>query len=238
MYNIATIIQECIPIVVHQSCIVSHSATPWTAACQAFLSLTISWSFLKLMSIESMMPSNPLILCHLLLLPSIFPSTRVFSNDSAVLCIWWPKYWSFSFSISPSNEYSGLTYFRIDVFDLLAVQGTLKSLLQHHSLKASIILCAIFFMAQLSHLYMTTGKTIALTRQNFVGKVTSLHFNMLSRFVIAFLPRSKHLNLMAVVTSDCGAQENKICPCFLSSPSICHEVMGLDAMIFVLGMLF
>ena len=139
------------------------------------------------------MPSNHLILCcPLLLLPSIFPSIRVFSNESA-LCIRWPKYWSFSFSISPSNEYSGLISFRMDWLDLLAVQGTLKSLLQHHSSKASILQCLAFFIVQLSHPYMTTGKTIALTRQTFVGKVMSLHFNMLPRLVIAFLPRSKDI---------------------------------------------
>ena len=137
------------------------------------------------------MPSNHLILCHpLLLLPSIFPSIRVFSNES-IVCIRWPKYWSFSFSISPSNEYSGLISFRIDWFDLLAVQRTLKSLLQHHSSKASILQCSAFFIVQLSHPYMTTGKTIALTRWTFVGKVLSMVFNMLSWFVIAFLPRSK-----------------------------------------------
>ena len=145
------------------------------------------------MSIESVMPSNHLILCHpLLFLPSIFASIRVFSNESAVH-IKWPKYWSFSFSISPSNEYSGLISFKIDWFDLLAVQGTLKSLLQHHSSKASILQCSAFFIVQLSHPYMTTGKTIALTRWTFVDKVMSLLFNMLSRLVIAFLPRSKHL---------------------------------------------
>ena len=145
------------------------------------------------MSTELVMPSNHLILCHLLLLlPSIFPTIRVFSNELA-LCIRWPEYWSFSFSISPSNEYSGLISFRIDWLDLLAVQGTLKSLLQHHRSKASILQCSAFFMVQLSHLYMTTGKTIALTIQTFVGKVMSLLFNILSRFVIAFLPRSKHL---------------------------------------------
>ena len=139
------------------------------------------------------MPSNHLILCRpLLLLPSIFPSIRVFSNES-VLCIRWPKYWSFSFSICPSNEYSGLISFRIDCLDLLAVQGTLKSLLQHYSSKASILRCSAFFIVQLSHPYMTTGKTIALTRRIFVGKVMSLHFNMLSRLVITFLPRSKCL---------------------------------------------
>ena len=154
--------------------------TPWTVAHQASLSITNSRSLLKLLSIESVMPSNHLILSHLLLLlPSIFPSIRVFSNES-VLCIRWPKYWSFSFSISPSNEYLGLLSFRIYWFDLLVVQGTLKSLLQHHSLKASILHCSAFFMVQLSHPYMTTGKTIALTRWNFVSKVMSLLFIMLS----------------------------------------------------------
>ena len=167
--------------------------TPWIAACQASLSFTVSWSLLKLMSIESVMPSNHLILCHpLLLLPSICPSIRVFSNESA-LRIRWPKYWSFSFSISPSNEYSGLISFKMDWLDLLAVQGTLMSLLQHHSSKASVLLCSAFFLAQLSHPYMTTGKAIALTRWNFVGKVMSLLFNVLSRLVLTFLPRSKRL---------------------------------------------
>ena len=145
------------------------------------------------MSIKSVMPSNHLILCHpLLLLPSIFTQHRVFSNES-VLPIRWPKYWSFSFSISPSNEYSGLMCFRIDWLDLLSVQESLKSILQHHSSKASILMCSAFFIVQLSHPYMTTGKTIALTRQTFVGKIMSLLFNMLSRLVIAFLPRSKRL---------------------------------------------
>ena len=168
-------------------------ATPWTAALQASLSITNSESLLKLMSIELVMTSNHLILCHPLhLLPSIFPSIRVFSNES-VLQIRWPKYWSFSFSISPSNEYSGLISFRTGWFDFLAVQATLKSLLQHHSSKASILWHSAFFMVQLSHPYMTTGKTIALTRWNFVGKVISLLFNILSRLVIAFLPRSKRL---------------------------------------------
>ena len=145
------------------------------------------------MSIESVMPFNHLILCcPLLLLPSIFPSIRVFSNES-VLHIRWPKYWSFSFNICPSNEYSGLISFRVDWLDLLAVQGTLKSLLQHHSSKASILWHSALFAVQLSHPYMTTGKTIALTRWIFVGKIMSLLFNMLSRLVITFLPRSKHL---------------------------------------------
>ena len=159
------------------------------------------------------MPSNHLILCRpLLLLPSTFPSIRVFFNES-VLRIRWPKYWSFSFSISHSNEYSGLISFRTDWLDLLAVQGTLKSLLQHHSSKASIIWHPVFFIVQLSHPYVTTGKTIALTRWTFVGKVISLLLNMLSRLVITFLPRSKCLsNFMAAVTicSDFGAQENKV----------------------------
>ena len=166
-------------------------ATPWTAARQASLSITNSRSLLTLMSIELMMPSNHLILCRpLLLLPSILPSIRVFSNES-VLCIRWPKCWNFS--IGPSNEYSGLIYFRMDWLDLLAVQGTLKSLLQHHSSKASILQCLAFFIVQFLHPHMTTGKTIALTRWTFVGKGMSLLFNTLSRFVIAFLPRSNCL---------------------------------------------
>ena len=161
--------------------------------CQASLSITSSQSLLKLMSIKLVMPSIHLILCHpLLLLPSIFPSIRVFSNES-VLLIRWPKYRSFCFNISPSNDYSGLISFRIDWFDLFVVQEILKSLLQHHSSKASILWCSAFFMVQLSHPYMTTGKTIALTRWTFVGKVMSLLFNMLSRLVITSLPRSKRL---------------------------------------------
>ena len=165
----------------------------WTPVWQASLSFANSWSLLKLMSIESVMPSNHLILCRpLLFLPSIFLSIRVFSNESA-LHIRWPKYWSFTFSICLSNEYSGLISFRIDWFDFLAVQGTLKSFLQHHSSKASILRHPAFFVVQLSHPYMTTGKTISLTRQTFVGKVMSLLFNMLSWLVIAFLPRGKHL---------------------------------------------
>ena len=162
------------------------------------------------------MPSNHLIFCHPLLLPpSIFPSIRVFSNESA-FCIRWPQYWSFSFNISPSNEHSGLISFRKDWLDLLAVQGTLKGLLQHHSSKISILQCSAFFIVQLSHSYMTTGKTIALTRWTFVGKVMSLIFNMLSRLVITFLPRSKaSSNFMATITicSDFGAQNNKVCHC-------------------------
>ena len=164
--------------------------TPWTAACQASLSITYYQSLLKLMSIEWVMPSNHLILCHpLLLLPSIFPSIKVFSNES-VPCIRWPKYWSFSFSIIPSSEYSGLISFRRNWLDLLAVQGTLKGLLQHHSSKASILQHSAFFIIQLSHPYMTTGKTIAFTRWNFVDKVMFLLYNKLSSLIITFLPRS------------------------------------------------
>ena len=168
--------------------------TPWTTARQASLSITNSRSLPKPVSIVSVMPSNLLLLCHpLLLLPSIFPSIRVFSNESA-LSIRWPKYyWSFSFNIGPSNEHPGLISFRIDWLDPLAVQRTLKSLLQHHSSKASILQCSALFRVQLSHPYMTTGKTIVLTRRTFVGKATSLLFNMLSRLVITFLPRSKRL---------------------------------------------
>ena len=168
--------------------------TLWPAACQARLSSNVSQSLLKFMSIKSVvMISNHLILCRpLLLLPSILPRIKIFSNESA-LRIRWPKYGSFSFSISPSNEYWGLISFKIDWFDLLAVQGTLKSLLQHHSSKASILKCSFFFTVQLSHPYMTTGKTIVMTRWAFVGKVMSLLLNMLSRLVITFLPRSKHL---------------------------------------------
>ena len=176
---------------VAQSCpTLCHS---WTAACLASLSVTSSQSLHKQTSIESVMPSSHLILCHLLLLlPSIFPSIRVFSIE-LVLHIRWPEYWSFSFSTSLSNEYLGLISLRMDWLDLLAVQGTLKSLLQHHSSKASTLWCSAFFMVQLSHQYMTTGKAITLTRWKFVGKVMSLLFNMPSRFVTAFLPRNKHL---------------------------------------------
>ena len=194
-------------------------ATPWTVARQASRSFTNSWSLLKLMSIELVMPSNHLILCRpLLLLPSIFPSIRVFSNES-VLPIRWPQYWSFSFGISPSNEHSGLISFRIDWLDLLAVQGTLKSLLHHHSLKASVLWCSAFFIVQLSHPYMTTGKTMALTRWTFVCKVMSLLFNML--FGHCFSSEEQvSFNFMAAVTicSDFGAQENKACRCFHCVP--------------------
>ena len=171
-------------------------AAPWTIARQASLSNTNSWSLPKLMSIESVVPSNHLILCHPFLLPSIFPSIRVFSSESA-LRIRWPKYWSFSFSISPSNEYSGLISFRMDCFDLLADQGTRKSLVQYHSSKTTILWCSAFFIVTTlyspTHLYMTTGKTIDLARWTFVGQVMSLLFNMLSRLVVLFLPRSKCL---------------------------------------------
>ena len=193
------------------------------------------------MSIQVVIPSNHLILCLPLLLPpfiftSIFP--RVFSNES-VLCIRWPKDWSFSFSISPSNEYSGLISFRIHWLDLLAVQGTLKSLLQHHSSKASILWCSALFIVHLSHPHMTTGKTIALTRRNLIDKVMSLLFNMLSRLVIDFLPRSKaSSNFIAAVTicSDFGTQENKVCHCLrcfliyltLSDGTGCHDLSFLN----------
>ena len=198
------------------------------------------WSLLKLISIKSVMPSNHLILCcPLLLLPSILPSSRVFDNESA-LGIRWPKYWSFSFRISPSNEYSGLISFRIDWFDLLAVQGTLKRLLQHHSSKASVLWCSAFFMVQLSHLYMTTEKTIALTRWTFVGKVMSLFFNMLPRLVIAFLPRNKCLLISWLQPpSEVILEPKKLksVPLSIVYPSIGHEVMGPDAMILVFWML-
>ena len=182
---------------VAQSC--STFVTPWTTACQASLSITNSQSSPKPMSIEPVMPSNHLILCHTLpLLPSIFRNVRDFSNESP-LHIRWPKYWSFSFSISPSNEHLRLISFKMDWLDLLAVQGTLKSLLQHHSSKASILWCSAFFTVQLSHPYMTTGKAIALTRWTFVGKVMSLLFKMLSRLVITFLPRSKRLLIVSLI---------------------------------------
>ena len=203
----------------------------------ASLSITNSWSSPKRMSIESVMPSNNLILCHPLLLPpSIFPSIKVFSDESA-LCIRWPKYWSFSFNISPSNEHPGLISFRIDLLDLLAVQRTLKSLLQHHSSKASVLRHSAFFIVQLSYPYMTTGKTIALTRWTFVGKVMFLLFNMLSRLVITFLPRSKCLLISWLQSPSAVILEPprkiKSLTVFTVSPSICHEVMGPDAMIFV-----
>src|SRR5574341_356242 len=183
-----------------------------------------------------MMPSNHLILSRpLLLLPSIFPSIRVFSNEST-LRIRWPKYWSFSFNISPSSEHPGLISFRMDWLDLLAVQGTLKSLLQHHSSKASILWSSAFFIVQLSHPYITTGKTIALTRQTFVSKVMSLLFNILSRLVITFLPRSKRLLISWLQSPSAVILEPrkiKLATVSTVSPSVCHKVMGLDAMILV-----
>ena len=231
MYNF------CVLRIQFSCSVMSDSATPRSAAGQPSLSITNSRSLLKLMSIDSMMPSNHLILCcPLLLLPSIFPSIRVFSNES-VLLIRWPKHWSFSLSISHSSEYSGLISFRVDWLDLLPVQGILKNLLQHHSSKASVLWDSVFFMVQLSYPYMTTRKTIALTRRTFVGKVLSLLFNMLSRFIIAFLPRSKHLliswlqSLSAVILEP---KKIKSVTVSIVSPSIYHEVMGLDVMILVL----
>ena len=198
----ATFFTQSGVVFVQSLSLVQLFATLWTAAHQASLSVTISWSLLKLKSIESMMPFNHLILCRaLLLLPSIFPSIRVSSNESA-LHIRWPKYWSFSFSLSLSNEYSGLISFRMDWLDLLAVQGTLKSLLQHDNLKASILWCSAFFMVQFSHPYTTNGKTIAYTMQTFVGKMMSLLSNTLSRF-IAFLPRKIKAS-SSVLSLDCS----------------------------------
>ena len=195
------------------------------------LSITNSRSLLKLTSIELVMPSNHLILCRTLLLPlSIFPSIGLFSE--LVLCIMWPKYRSLSFSTNPSNEYSGLIFFKMDWLGLLVVQGISKSLLQHHSSKASVFWCSAFFIVQFSHPYMTTGKTITFTRQTFVGKVMSLLFSMLSRLAIAFLPRSKHLLISwlqspSVVTLE--PPKIKSVTVSIVSPSICHEVMGWDA---------
>ena len=210
-------------------------ATPWIAARQVYLSITNSRSLLKLTSIESVMPSSHLILCRPLLLPPpIPPSIRVFSNESA-LRIRWPKFWSFSFIISPSNEHPGLISFRMGWLDLLAGQGTLKSLLQHHSSKASILWHSAFFTVQLLHPYVTTGKTVALTRWTFVSKVMSLLFNMLPRLVITFLPRSKLL-LISWLQSPSAVilKPHKIkCDTVSTvSPCISHEVMGPDAMIF------
>ena len=214
----------------------SFFIVPWTAARQASLSFTISWSLLKLMSIELVMPSNRLVLCRpLLFLPSIFPSIRVFSNESA-LRIRWTKYWSFS--ISPFNEYSGLISFRMNWLDLLAVQETLRSLHQHHSSKASILWHSSFFIVQLSHPYVTTGKTIALTRRTFVGKVMSLLFNMLSRLELFFQGATVLISWLQL-SSAVILEPPKIKSDVVStvSPSICHEVMGLDAMIFIFSML-
>ena len=208
---------------------VQFFVTPWTAARQASLSITSSRNLPKLMSVESVMPPNHLILCcPLLLLSSIFPSIRVFSSES-VLCIRWPKYGNFSFNISPSNEHPGLISFRMDWLDLFAVQGTLKSLLQHHSSKASILWHSAFFIVQLSHIYMTTRKTVSLTRWTFVEKLMSLLLKMLSRLVITFLPRSKHLLISwlqspsAVILEPPKIKSATVCTVSLC---ICHEVMG------------
>ena len=214
-------------------------ATPWIAARQASLSITNSQSSLTLTSIESVMPSSHLILCRpLLLLPPIPPSIRVFSNE-ATLCMRWPNYWSFSFGMIPSKEIPGLISFRMDRLDLLAVQGTLNSLLQHHTSKASILRRSAFFTVQLSHPYMTTGKTIALTRRTFAGKVMSLLLKMLSRLVITFLPRSKHLLISWLQSPSAvifGAQKNKFWHCFHCFPiyfpwsdgTRCHDLLFLN----------
>ena len=208
---------------------VSSSATPWTAARQAPLSSALSQSLLKFICIESVILSNHLIFCHLLLLlPSVFPSIRVFSSELA-LHIRWPEYWSFNFSLSLSNEYSGLISFRIKWFNLFAVRWALRSLIQHHNSKASVLLHSVFFMVQLSHPYMTPGRTIAFTIWTFVSKVMSLLFNTLSRFVIAFLPRIRHLliswlqSLSAVILKP---KKIKSVTASIFFPSICHEVMG------------
>ena len=231
------------PIIVQFSSVQSLShvwlfVTPWTTAHQASLSNTNTQNLLKLKSIELMMPPNHLFLCHpLLLLPSIFPSTRVFSNES-VLCIRWPKYWNCRFSISPSNEYSGLISFRIGWLDLLAVQGPLKSIFQHHSSKASILLRFLYSPTSTSiHDYW---KTIALTRQTFVGKMVSLLFNMLSRLVISFLPRSKHFLISWLQSPSAVILEPpkiKSVTVSIVSPSLCCEVMGPGSMMLVFWML-
>ena len=210
-----------------QHCIPMDCSTP---------GFTTSQGLLTLISIQPMMPSSHLILCcPLLFLPSIFPRIRIFSNES-VFCIRWPNYWLFSLSISPSNDYAGLISFRMDWLDLLAVQGTLKNLLQHHSSKLSNLQLLAFFMVQLSHPYVTTGKTIAQSRWTFVGKVMSLLFNMLSRLVIAFLPRSKHLLISWLQSPSAVILETrkiKSVTVSIVSPSVCHEVMGPDTMILV-----
>ena len=224
---------------VTQSCPTLCVSNWWTAACQASLSITNSQSLPKLVFIELVMPFNHLMLCRPLLLPlSIFPSIRVFSNESA-LSIRWPKYWSFSFNISPSNEYLGLISFRMDWFGLLAVQGTLKSLLQHHSSKASVLQHTAFFIVKLSYPYMTTGKTISLTRQTFVNKIMSLLFNMLSRLAITFFARSKRLLILWLQTPCAKMLEpkkNKVSHCFHYFPIYlpwsdgtgCHDLRFLN----------
>ena len=223
MYIFAVVVQSLSPV--------WPFVTPWTAICQAPLFSTVSWSLLKFTSIESVMLSNHLILCCPLLLPPTFLSIRVFSNELAVH-IRWPKYWSFSFSNSPSNEYSGLISFWIVWFDLLAVQRRLKN----HNLKASILQHSAFFMVQFSQLYIIPGKAIALTMQTSVSKVMSLLFNMMSRFVIAFLPKSKHLLIswlqsMSAVTLEPKKIKSVIASTF--SLLICHKVMGPDTIILV-----
>ena len=209
--------------------------TPWTAACQASLSITNFWSLLKLISTDLVMPSNHLMICHpVLLLHSIIPSIKVFSNESA-LDIMWPKYWSFSFSISPSNEYLRLISFRIDWFDLLVIQGTLKSLLQLQFECISSLVLSLFYCSALKFVH-NYWKNHSFDCADFVGKVMSLLFNMLSSFVIAFFQRS---NFMAavIVCSDFGAQANKVCHCFHCFPIVCHEKMGPMSMIFIFWML-
>ena len=225
-------VQKRISSVLSPSC-VRLFVTPWTVACQAFLCITNSQSLLKLMFIKSVIPSNHLILCHPLLPLSIFPSIRVFSNK-LVLHIKWPIYWSFS--ISPSNEYSGLISFRMDWLDLLEVQGALKSLLQHHSSKASILWCSSVFIVQLSHPYMTAGKTIVFTS---FGKVISLLFNVLSKLIKTFLPRNKHLLIPWLQSPSAVILEPKniVCHCFHCFPSICHEVTEPDPISLVFRML-
>jgi len=227
-------ILKFIVVVVELPSYVRLCVTPWIAVCGASMSLTMSWNLLKFMSIELMLPSNHSILCCPLL-PSILPSFRIFSSELA-LHIRWPKCWSFNFSISPSSEYSGLISFRIDWFDLLAVQGTLKSLLQHHSSEAWMLWCSAFFMVQPSHPYMTIRKTMVLTIWTFVGKVMSLLFNTLSRFVVAFLPRSSFLLLSWLQSPSTVILEPKKRKSVTASsfaPSVYQEVMGLDAMILV-----
>ena len=241
----STVISRVCYVLRHISSVQSLSrvqlfATQWITAHQASLSITNSQSLPKPMSIESMMPSSHLILCHpLLLLPPIPPSIMVFSNE-LTLRMRWPKYWSFSFNISPSNDHPGLISFRMDWLDLLAVQGTLKSLLQHHSSKASVLRHSAFFTIQLSHPYMTAGKTIALTRQTFVGKIMFLLLNMVPRLVITFLPRSKCLLISWLPSPSALILEPKKVKSVTASTvstSICHEVMGPDAMIFIFWML-
>ena len=221
----SSVTQSCLTL-----CDLMNCSTPVS------LSITNSRSSHKLMSIELVMPSNRLILCHpVVLLPSISPSIRVFSNESA-LCIRWSNFWSFSFNISPSNEHPGLISFRMGWLDLLAVQRTFKNLLQHYSSKTSILRCSAFFIVQLSHPYMTTGKTIALTKRTFVGKVMFLLLNMLSRLVITFLPRSKRLLISWLQSPSAVILEPpkiKLATVSTVSPSICHEVLGQDAMILV-----